>query len=390
MGEIFEAAAGVVGLTNGLIDIFKTLDSDFGSSGSHSTVRVALGLSSSASDGSSLSGNVPSVALWDDDGNELGSAAGSRKDTIAAGNFKDITVNQGHDNGEPTYIGISAGGDDAICVSYISITSPSAQKSAWTGDVGYKCGARWHYSTLRFGENGHQPHCTWIDKDGSDGVQAKGMGMHIPDFNPQQKGLAQEFRNNTDAMCKSTPRFSMYSDIDVRHYSYPIFQPTLQYNSDGSDTDLSKVLVGGTMVGKGHDPNPISSTLVQSRDLNPTSGYNATAKNRNRLDTIIITEYPEHQTEQLCSSKTSYGPSMANVHEGLFCDMEKKTLLPICNDRNVTCSCLDIGHGSSNGTNPFTRAPCKLRPRYTSRELPEKNDDSTRSFKNVVSWKKDH
>ncbi|KAF2239653.1 hypothetical protein EV356DRAFT_499837 [Viridothelium virens] len=392
VGATFEAVSGIIGLTNDLVDIFKSSDSDFGSSDAQSTVRVALGLGTSANDGSSLSGNVPTLALWDDVGNMLGSVAGSHKQTIAAGNFQDITVDQGDNNGEPTYIGISAGGNDAICISYISITSPSSQKSAWTGDVGYKCGASWHYSTLRFGENGHQPYCTWIDVDGSDGIQAMGMGVHIPDFNPQQTGLAQEFRNNPDAMCNSTPRFSMYSEIDAMTNLYPIFQPTLQYNSDGSDTDLNKVFVGGTMVGQGDNPNPISSTSIQKRDLSPGPDHNATAKRRNRLDTIIVTQYPQHQTEKLCNSNSSYGPSMANVHEGLFCDMEKKRLLPICNGKNVTCSCLDIGHDhhSSNGTKPFTRPPCKVRPRYASRELAEKDDISTLSFKNVVNWKNYH
>lgn len=388
----FEAISGVIGVTSDLVDIFSTIDSDFGAQDdAKSTVRIGLGLSDANDDGSNMSGNPPSVALWDDLGNELGSTPGSTKNTIHAGNFQDITVDQGHNTGEPVYVGISAGGDDAICISYISLTSPSSQKSAWTGDVGYKCGAAWHYSSLRFGGNGHQPYCTWIDKDGSNGIQAKGMGMHIPDFNPKQTGLAQEYRNNTDAMCKSTPRFSMYSNIDVRHYKIPTFQPTLRYNSSGADDDLSKVLVQGTLAGHGHSPTPIHSS-PQKRDTDQLYSRNQTTKGNNRHKTIILTKHPEHQTTKLCTSEASHGPSMANLYEGLFCDMERKKLLPVCNDKNVTCSCLDLGHDhhSPNGTKPFIRGSCKKHPRYLPRDSSREVDGSAQSFKSVISWLPGH
>ena len=55
---------------------------------------------------------------------------------------------------------------------------------------------------------------------------------------------------------------------------------------------------------------------------------------------IVESKIHTHTATSLCESKTSRGPDFVSLTEGKFCDMETKTLWPVCKDK-VDDDCFD-------------------------------------------------
>lgn len=58
----------------------------------------------------------------------------------------------------------------------------------------------------------------------------------------------------------------------------------------------------------------------------------------------IRSKHVEHSAAMLCNQDISFGPSFTNPEEGLHCDMETKTLYPLCAE-GVTETCFDNEEG---------------------------------------------
>lgn len=56
---------------------------------------------------------------------------------------------------------------------------------------------------------------------------------------------------------------------------------------------------------------------------------------------LVIDDLPSHTAHGLCESATSAGPSFVNPEHGYFCDMQTKTIHPICQGQNSTI-CFDM------------------------------------------------
>lgn len=173
-----------------------------------SVIKLVLG-STLGDLSSSLSGNVPGVALWDARGRSIGTTTGT-SEILGEGNFVNIQVvaNSEVGNIRPSYISISNGGDDAICVAGFTIAFPDDTRAAWNGDVAAACGAQTFESLTEFGEDRHKPRCVWIDRSRSLGLKHQGFGLHIGDFFGNEAHL-ETCNSNVDIMCKSGPRFRM-------------------------------------------------------------------------------------------------------------------------------------------------------------------------------------
>jgi hypothetical protein len=149
-------------------------------------------------------GDLPGVSLWDEQGEAIGSSTGGGQ--LKQGNFKDVKIvahpNVG--NVPAAYVSISASGDDAVCIAFVTITQANGDSSTFTGDVPAQCGATWFETSINLGTDGAHPKCVWIDKNGSDGLQDQGFGFHVRDFfGTDAQGKA--YANNSDLMCKSGP-----------------------------------------------------------------------------------------------------------------------------------------------------------------------------------------
>lgn len=148
-------------------------------------------------------------------------------------------------NRQATYVSVSAGGNDATCISSISVAWPDGSDAkVWLGDIGYGCaddihGPWWQNSNNQTGSDPEQKsRCIWIDGDGTDGIQTEAIALHIADFgrtgNTVQSpdgtttnAISKKWRDNRDLICKAVARM----DFPTTTYSkdvYPlIYQPPL-------------------------------------------------------------------------------------------------------------------------------------------------------------------
>lgn len=55
---------------------------------------------------------------------------------------------------------------------------------------------------------------------------------------------------------------------------------------------------------------------------------------------LIVSNYTSQPAEQLCNSDTSWGPDFVG-HDGNFCDMETKTVTPLCTSQDVN-GCIEV------------------------------------------------
>ncbi|KAF2232758.1 hypothetical protein EV356DRAFT_517107 [Viridothelium virens] len=397
-----EAISGVIGIVSDALGLIDTVADQFPSqsSGSKTTVRIGAGLPMSAKDKSaSLGGKVPHIGLAGNSGNWLG-VKKSNGHTIDDGNFADIDVDQGDSNESPAYVVVAAGGNDALCISYIAITDPAKNQQAWVGDVGYQCGARWYYSSAIFGSSNYQPRCTWIDGDDTNDIVEYAISMHITDFKgvgdpSQHQGLVKEYKDNVASMCGSAPRLTFWSSWDMDKDRMPIYNPVLQYNDDGSDK--SNIYTAGDSLGhpmgKPIELTPVGLQRKRRRGIaspNASNGtVNATMKSNPRPDDIVITRNTEHKIRPLCDHPKALGPSIVNLAEELFCDMTDKIVYPLCSS-NVTCGCLDLGNvagnlndtnstlpsGSTSQNSTSTNTP-RLKPTCSKQRLGKPTDDPT-------------
>lgn len=74
-------------------------------------------------------------------------------------------------------------------------------------------------------------------------------------------------------------------------------------------------------------------------------GQDDGARRRKRADMhrdrLVVTPYKKHSVIELCNSETSWGPDEVSLNERMFCDMDTKTLYPLCEDQ-TTMNCFDL------------------------------------------------
>ena len=338
--DIFNTAVGIVGLGFTIADHLP----HGGPQTPATMVRIAAGQSANI-DSSNLHGNQPGLGIYDHYGRQIGSRGGSDNKILDA-SFLDIQVDPNdHGNTAPAeYLQVIAGGNDALCISYIATTLADGRQHAWWGDVGKACGAAWHYSSLTVGASDgedYQPTCTWID---GDNVYPNGMGIRLPDFSgsPDRVGqLANQFSNHPEYICKSTPRFRMYQHMNghdvLPYFDYDDNNATFKDPAAAMDKSHWKINVEG--------PNVNSQTILQ--DYVPAPGSvkrslgQALSRRSGVLSTVIISGSAQHSAKELCDSETSWGHDFVSLKEKMFCDMESKILWHIC-DGETTNGCFDV------------------------------------------------
>jgi hypothetical protein len=92
-----------------------------------------------------LGGDTPYMPLFNTNSQFLGES-GSRvhlDEDSSPSNANSIKVAT-NTNSQPEYMTLSAGGNDAVCIAYLTITWPDGSQFFWRGDVGFKCGADWY------------------------------------------------------------------------------------------------------------------------------------------------------------------------------------------------------------------------------------------------------
>lgn len=375
------AIIGVVGLVAGVFQNINTAESWMPTQHPKNTrVRVYAGMSGSTDQ--STSGNIPGVALWDAAGRFIGKEMGVYNYVIEDGKFHDLEVKGKMASAD--YLSVSAFGTDGLCVAAVAVTSPTGYKAGWLGDIGMRCGAPWYPSALAIlgSDPETRPACVWIDQDGSNNHPHTGLTMHLPSFSGE--GLANEYNDNIDTLCKSLPRFSMWKTRSV-HMTLPVYYADkLEHNEDGSDKNIDAILNPKMMQSETTAPNDPTGTKLGVADgpsaLEPGSVAElGPSKRRARRqapqplhDQLVISNITSHSARELCESQTSAGPDFVSTVEWLYCDMAEKVLWPLCSDGN-TEACFDLDTQSITW-----RAEPELKAR--------KEDLSTKSYRNVQRW----
>ncbi|KAF9572938.1 hypothetical protein EC968_009244 [Mortierella alpina] len=197
--------------------------------------------------------------------------------------------------------------NDEICLASFVWTpretrpNYESRRGAITGDLLYFCGYKWYPSGKVY--HGYELRCGWLDGDDTFGNSVKGLFLDLDKFG---KGFVEAHaREHRDE--------SSFCSDGVRFYpgSLPLSKRFITANSNANDSTATTTLA------------PI---------LTPRSMYG----NRALWSTQV-------SANELCDSATSYGPSMVNTKEGIFCDMTTKTKVPLC-DSSRTEGCMDHSH----------------------------------------------
>lgn len=363
------------------------------------TVRIGVGLAQESDLGNgTLGGKIPNIALFDGNGNQLGTSHG--KKTIKSGEFKDIVVkHHEHSNNAPAeYISITSGGTDQICIAYLAITMASGDKNQFYGDVGKQCGGKWYPSNLLVETNEDpefKPSCIWLDSPdpGTADVFAQGFSFHVPDFGSNQV-RAMGYQENPATMCESKPRFHLWgSDLTSEKQCIPVFSPPLAYQSDGSDpTDTSLILVNGSVTcspGPGIPMHPQLNAPMNASQVIPNESNGAKRKLKVRRgnqacgneSSVVISDHVAHSAREVCDSETSMGPDFVSTKEGLYCDMCTHTLYDVCSG-NATSGCFHMNSQTlRSGINLHSRGvDGRSMGQYITGYVPRK------SYDRVIHW----
>ena len=116
---------------------------------------------------------------------------------------------------------------------------------------------------------------------------------------PQTDKMA-ECQNNTDTLCKSTPRFAFWPNLEPDGIP-PFFNPPLKYNPDsggGEGADVDPLVV---IDKKPYDKGATFVVSCRNRMKSP-----AKSANRNPSH-LIITDFPSHSAKVLCDHPNSHG-----------------------------------------------------------------------------------
>lgn len=146
----------------------------------------------------------------------------------------------------PKYLAISAGGNDAICIAYIAVTSPDGDVAAWYGDVAENCSVDWYYARTVVGTAGEDPYApayVWIDGDHSNGLHYQGLGIHLPNFTGSD-ARGQQYMNQPELMCRSNARFRAYEAIGANDW-IPMFILELPISDTDQDANITPDIWSG-------------------------------------------------------------------------------------------------------------------------------------------------
>jgi hypothetical protein len=303
--------------------------------------QIALGIG----DNPNAGGSMPHIAVWDKQGrritqykgNKNGHVGDSAGTTIA---FSLDNYQNGKQPAKPEYISIVMHENDGICLAAV-VASGEGVQWAWTGDIGYTCGAQWYPSKYTMGNSNQPIRCVWLDANHDNGVIAKGLSLHIRDFSGES-GLLAQYNEDERRLCQNSARMTFHADILPD--SFPtFFDPPLEYQRETNSGDPTQPYTAGALEKPDQgqdrqmraypDGTEMDSHKLRRRQASTLQGRR-TLKVRGiknlHPDRLTISHLPGHSAKELCEDKMSLGPDFVSTEEGLFCDMETATLWPLC------------------------------------------------------------
>ncbi|KAK3719962.1 hypothetical protein LTR37_004085 [Vermiconidia calcicola] len=302
---------------------------------------VQIGTNDESDPGRDYEGSVRVVWAFDVFNDVLGS---SSLDThIDAAEHADITVHQhGQESSQGQFISVLASNDE-ICITQVANRQKAAKMPnggstwTWTGDIGATCGQAWEYGMVQKGhtESGdlYYPRCVWMDTDEGRDIDID----PVPITNRQMKIDIFAYGGKTGAHSQD-----YYCGATI--FSWLHADPIEERPSEGYCCPACLTC----------KENQVKRSLAAD-EIQPLRR----PRNRNQrsAERLIVNSRPQQSAIALCNSPTSRGSDFASTNEGLFCDMETKTLYPICS-AETTELCFDL-----EARHPYLREAGKVRRR---------------------------
>jgi hypothetical protein len=314
--------------------------------------QVSLGIG----DNPNAGGSMPHIAVWDEHGNRMTQYKGDEDGHV--GDKQGTTIGfslenkqNGGNPAKPGYISIVMHENDGICLAAVAASGEGVQW-AWTGDVGYTCGAQWYNSKYTIGNSNQPIRCVWLDANHDNGIIAKGLSLHIRDFSGEAGMLAQ-YNEDQRRLCQNSARMTFHPEI-LPDSIPQFFSPPLEYQRELNVDDPTKPSTAGAFKkpDQGQDREmraypdytDMDSYKLRRRQASTFQGRRSLKvrgiKNLHP-DRLTVSHMHGHSAKELCNDKMSLGPDFVSVAEGLFCDMETATLWPLCATAN-TGDCFDL------------------------------------------------
>lgn len=200
------------------------------------------------------------------------------------------------------------------------------------------------------------------------------MSFQIDAFADSPDKVTQ-YRDNKDTLCKSTPRFSTWQDLDWNS-PIPLFDPPLKYEVDsvtggqGRDKDLGKIVESDDCtydkekerylkelgqkckdkgIGRsGFPPGRFIQSSPSRRQERPQRPAGTNDLRRRFAGQLVVSSMSSHNATELCDSETSFGPDFVSTEEGVFCSMSQKKTFPLCGHDGASTRdiCFDLEAGA--------------------------------------------
>ncbi|KAF2269182.1 hypothetical protein CC78DRAFT_605509 [Lojkania enalia] len=316
--------------------------------------------------GDSPGGNMPHIAIWDDNGVRIDQYHPKKDDHIGPGEFISDSLDNEQNGGKqaiPAYVSVVTHEIDAICLAFVAV-SGSGVAYSWTGDMAYTCGAQWYHNDKPIGSSNEPVRCMWMDSDHTNGIVAKGVSMHIRDFTGDE-GIIAQYKENEDRLCKNTARMSFNPEPILPDTWIKMFNPPLKYKrEENTENDPTKPYTRGALELPDHGIDKFTRGYPDYTDMNikntegPTRRHSRDVKPRmkrrglkNFGPGILNVSHRKQSAKELCESEMSLGPDFVSVDESYYCDMESGHLWPLCTKEREH-DCFDLDLKSVRGDSP--------------------------------------
>jgi hypothetical protein len=116
----------------------------------NSLVRLGIGLNANTAINDTMGGRVPSIKVYNEHKDLIGSAPSPNSSHVGPGGWVTITVNQqgAGKSQQAAFLEVAGADGDPVCIAYIGQTWSDGTRLAWVGDIGSYCKKTWYYSDL--------------------------------------------------------------------------------------------------------------------------------------------------------------------------------------------------------------------------------------------------
>ncbi|TLS22533.1 uncharacterized protein PpBr36_09795 [Pyricularia pennisetigena] len=299
--------------------------------------RIHMGLDSIS--GQNKGGHIPDVRVWDERGNWLGAVWGDDKD-VAAGDFVDITVDLDKPH-QPTYSLFTANEND-VCIAYVTQTLATGEKYSWTGQWARTCSKPWYFSEVVYDGRDNLA-CAWLSMHNIDNKSTSALQLHIHEFK-----YTDDNNKSLEYFCAGSPTMKFYTHFDPTEIDrWETRRP--------EDQNLTRAIVhvpGKTDSQHRSIRRSRENNSLQPRQLPPVSRASGPSKPRgghrerprSAHGSWLIKSRRGQSASVLCADPASWGPDFVSYSEGLYCNMETREVLPLCDAAaGLVTGCFDDG-----------------------------------------------